>query len=106
MGMIAEGTRQVEAEERTEEYARFADGPSNICLRRRRPTCFGGSDNALFRMRKALLGQYADRIIALNAGELVFDGSPEQLTNAMQAEIYGTTAEENHHEPELVLAYA
>ncbi|PKM13010.1 MAG: phosphonate ABC transporter ATP-binding protein [Gammaproteobacteria bacterium HGW-Gammaproteobacteria-3] len=50
--------------------------------------------------------QYADRIIALNAGTLVFDGSPEQLTQARQAEIYGTVAEEIYHEPELVLAHA
>jgi len=49
--------------------------------------------------------QYADRIIALNAGSLVFDGSPEQLTKAKQAEIYGTTYEETSHDAELVLAY-
>ncbi len=49
--------------------------------------------------------QYADRIIALKAGELVFDGSPEQLTKAKQAEIYGTTVEEKSHESNMVLAY-
>jgi len=53
--------------------------------------------------------QYADRIIALNAGWVVFDDTPDQLSQAKLNEIYGTlteTTEEAEDEHELVLAHA
>lgn len=34
--------------------------------------------------------RYADRIVALAAGEVVFDGSPQRLDEAVLARIYGT----------------
>lgn len=34
--------------------------------------------------------EFSDRIVALKAGELVFDGAPSELTSAKVAEIYGT----------------
>ncbi len=50
--------------------------------------------------------QFADRVIALKAGQVVFDDHPDQLTQARQADIYGTTLEETTDEYELVLAHA
>ncbi|MCL7419712.1 MAG: phosphonate ABC transporter ATP-binding protein [Methylobacter sp.] len=51
--------------------------------------------------------QYADRVIALNAGSVVFDGSPEHLSPSKLAAIYGTTAPlETLHADELALAHA
>lgn len=35
---------------------------------------------------------YADRIVGLNAGRVVFDGSPSSLTESAVAEIYGSAA--------------
>lgn len=35
---------------------------------------------------------YCDRIVGLRDGRLCFDGSPDQLTDAMAREIYGTAA--------------
>lgn len=37
--------------------------------------------------------QYSTRIIGLRAGSIVFDGTPEELTSAKIAEIYGTEIE-------------
>ncbi|MEM9715101.1 MAG: ATP-binding cassette domain-containing protein, partial [Pseudomonadota bacterium] len=37
---------------------------------------------------------YCDRIIGMRAGEVVFDGLPEQLTDKTAREIYGAEAEE------------
>ncbi len=39
-----------------------------------------------------LARQFADRIIGMRAGRLVFDGPPESLTDPVMREIYGTTA--------------
>jgi len=50
--------------------------------------------------------QYADRVLALNAGRLIFDGSPEQLTGSKLETIYGTTTPETYHANELALAHA
>jgi len=41
----------------------------------------------------SLARRYATRILALNAGLLMFDGAPEQLDNARFKEIYGQDAE-------------
>ncbi|MBW6396758.1 phosphonate ABC transporter ATP-binding protein [Roseomonas sp. HJA6] len=38
--------------------------------------------------------EYCDRIVALNAGRLVFDGPPEELTAARIAEVYGVSEAE------------
>ncbi len=38
--------------------------------------------------------EYCDRIVALNAGRLVFDGAPADLTAARIRDIYGVTEEE------------
>ncbi|MBK6618681.1 MAG: phosphonate ABC transporter ATP-binding protein [Nitrosomonas sp.] len=51
--------------------------------------------------------QYADRIIALNAGSVMFDGSPEHLGPSKLAVIYGiTTPLESRHADKLALAHA
>lgn len=40
-----------------------------------------------------LVHRYADRAIALNHGKLMFDGSPDEITDAKFEEIYGREAE-------------
>jgi len=40
-----------------------------------------------------LVHQYADRVIALNEGRLVFEGSPEEIDDEKFKEIYGKEAE-------------
>ncbi len=40
-----------------------------------------------------LVHRYADRVIALNDGQLMFEGRPEQIDDAMFKEIYGKEAE-------------
>ncbi|MFV2000308.1 MAG: phosphonate ABC transporter ATP-binding protein [Acidimicrobiia bacterium] len=40
-----------------------------------------------------LVHQYADRVIALNEGKLVFEGSPEEIDDEKFKEIYGKEAE-------------
>ena len=37
---------------------------------------------------------YCDRIVALNAGRVVFDGPPAELTAARIREVYGVSEEE------------
>ena len=37
----------------------------------------------------ALAQQFADRIVGLRAGEIVFDGKPSELTSEMLTTIYG-----------------
>ena len=39
-------------------------------------------------------GEYCDRIVALKAGRVVFDGAPAELTAARIREVYGVTEEE------------
>ncbi len=38
--------------------------------------------------------KYSDRIIGVNKGKLVFDGSPDQLTTERISDIYGSTAKD------------
>jgi phosphonate transport system ATP-binding protein len=40
-----------------------------------------------------LVHRYADRVIALNAGQLVFDGLPQEIDDQKFKEIYGKDAE-------------
>jgi len=40
-----------------------------------------------------LVHRYADRVIALNDGKLMFEGSPKEIDDAMFKEIYGQEAE-------------
>ena len=40
-----------------------------------------------------LVHRYADRVIALNEGELVFEGRPEDIDDEKFKEIYGREAE-------------
>ncbi len=40
-----------------------------------------------------LVHRYADRVIALNEGRLVFDGLPEEIDDQKFKEIYGKDAE-------------
>lgn len=40
----------------------------------------------------SLARRYADRVVALKAGEIVFDGTPEQIDEARFREIYGEDA--------------
>jgi len=44
----------------------------------------------------SLVRQYATRVIALRAGELVFNGSPKDIDEAWFARIYGDQAKEVH----------
>jgi phosphonate transport system ATP-binding protein len=44
----------------------------------------------------SLVRQYATRVIALKAGEIVFEGSPSQIDDAWFAKIYGEGAKEVH----------
>jgi len=44
----------------------------------------------------SLVRQYADRVIALKAGELVYDGDPKQIDDAWFSRIYGESAKEVH----------
>jgi phosphonate transport system ATP-binding protein len=41
---------------------------------------------------------YCDRIIALQAGRLMFDGTPSDLTAERVREIYGVTEDEFHED--------
>jgi phosphonate transport system ATP-binding protein len=40
-----------------------------------------------------LVHRYADRVIALNEGKLVFEGSPQEIDDVKFKEIYGREAE-------------
>jgi len=42
----------------------------------------------------SLARRYADRVVALKAGRIVFDGGPEEIDDARFREIYGEDAEE------------
>lgn len=44
----------------------------------------------------SLVRQYADRVIALKAGEIVFEGSPSEITDDWFQKIYGEGAKEVH----------
>lgn len=44
----------------------------------------------------SLVRQYATRVIALKGGEIVFEGSPNDITEAWFEKIYGTGAKEVH----------
>lgn len=44
----------------------------------------------------SLVRQYATRVIALKAGEIVFEGSPNEITDEWFAKIYGEGAKEVH----------
>jgi phosphonate transport system ATP-binding protein len=44
----------------------------------------------------SLVRQYADRVVALKGGELVFEGSPEAITEEWFQKIYGEGAKEVH----------
>lgn len=53
-----------------------------------------------------LAKRYADRIIGLNAGRVVFDGRPSQLDRAALASIYQREGVNHDEQIESVLAYA
>ena len=53
-----------------------------------------------------LAKRYADRVIGLNAGRLVFDGEASALTRGRLAEIYQREGMEHDPQLETVLAYA
>ncbi|MEX2535009.1 MAG: phosphonate ABC transporter ATP-binding protein [Trueperaceae bacterium] len=40
--------------------------------------------------------EYADRIVGMNAGEIVFDGTPEEASDAVFERIYGRAIDEEH----------
>ena len=40
----------------------------------------------------SLARRYADRVVGLKAGEIVFDGAPEEIDDARFKEIYGEEA--------------
>lgn len=47
-----------------------------------------------------LAQQFTDRIIGLKAGEVVFDGSPQQLTESVLTRIYGEEDWTSMRQPE------
>lgn len=53
-----------------------------------------------------LARRFADRIIGLNEGRVVFDGSPDQLDRAALASIYQRSGVSDDEQLESVLAYA
>lgn len=53
-----------------------------------------------------LARRFADRIIGMNSGRIVFDGSPEQLTQPMLRTIYHREGIENDNSLDMALAYA
>lgn len=53
-----------------------------------------------------LARRFADRIIGMNAGNIVFDGSPEQMTQSVLRTIYQREGIENDNSLDVALAYA
>jgi len=53
-----------------------------------------------------LARRFADRIIGMNSGRIVFDGSPEQMTQTVLRTIYQREGIENDNSLEMALAYA
>jgi len=53
-----------------------------------------------------LARRFADRIIGMNSGRIVFDGSPEQMTQTVLRTIYQREGIENDNSLDMALAYA
>lgn len=53
-----------------------------------------------------LARRFADRIIGMNSGHIVFDGSPDQLTQPVLRTIYQREGIENDNSLDMALAYA
>ena len=53
-----------------------------------------------------LARRFADRIIGMNSGKIVFDGSPEQMTQSVLRTIYQREGIEDDNSLDLALAYA
>ncbi len=53
-----------------------------------------------------LARRFADRIIGMNSGEIVFDGSPEQMTQSMLRTIYQREGIEDDNSLDMALALA
>jgi len=53
-----------------------------------------------------LARRFADRIIGMNSGRIVFDGSPEQMTSTVLRTIYQRECIENDNSLDMALAYA
>lgn len=53
-----------------------------------------------------LARRFADRIIGMNSGKIVFDGSPEQMTQSMLRTIYQREGIEDDNSLDMALAYA
>lgn len=53
-----------------------------------------------------LARRFADRIIGMNAGRIVFDGAPDQLTQSALRTIYQKNVVEDDASIPLALAYA
>lgn len=53
-----------------------------------------------------LARRFADRIIGMNSGKIVFDGSPQQMTQSVLRAIYQREGIENDSHLDLALAYA
>ncbi len=53
-----------------------------------------------------LARRFADRIIGMNSGKIVFDGSPQQMTQSVLRAIYQREGIEDDSHLDLALAYA
>ena len=53
-----------------------------------------------------LARRFADRIIGMNSGRIVFDGSPQQMTATVLRTIYQREGIENDNSLDMALAYA
>ena len=63
---------------------------SRQIMRLFRGACRGRSLPAIINIHDVMLAQqFSDRIIGLKAGEIVFDGAPDELTNEVLTRIYG-----------------
>ncbi|MCP9807508.1 hypothetical protein KBY71_13400, partial [Cyanobium sp. T1B-Tous] len=50
--------------------------------------------------------KYADRLIGLNNGSIIFDGKPKDLTESDLKRIYDTESTQNHNSTKLLASLA
>jgi phosphonate transport system ATP-binding protein len=53
-----------------------------------------------------LARRFADRIIGMNSGKVVFDGTPQQMSQAVLRNIYQREGIEDDNSLDMALAYA
>lgn len=72
-----------------------------------RDICDGDGITVVVNLHQVELARrFADRIIGMNSGRIVFDGSPEQMTQTVLRTIYQREGIENDNSLDMALAYA